>query len=80
MGCVIGVILLAAAQSHLQVRFFSPKAVKLALTGFGNSSKQDIRQALFRQFEIQDPHPDALDAIGVAISCGLREYAYAHRD
>lgn len=80
MGCVIGVVLLAAVQSHLPIRFFSPKTVKLALTGYGSSSKQDIRHALFRQFEIQDSHVDALDAIGVALACGLMEYAYAHRD
>ncbi len=72
VGAARGVVLLAAAQSHLAVREFSPATVKQAITGYGRAEKGQVQRMLQSLFRLRRPPTpdDAADAIAVAL-CGL---------
>jgi crossover junction endodeoxyribonuclease RuvC len=69
MGQVLGVSLLAAANAGRPVMEYSPREVKLAVTGFGSASKEQV-QYMVKQL-LQAVHidlaPDASDALAVAL-------------
>lgn len=68
-----GVILLAAAEKKLPVIEYNPRAVKMAMTGFGSASKIQMQSMIQRQFRLKDiPRPDdAADALAIAL-CHLQ--------
>lgn len=68
-----GVILLAAARSRLPIQEFTPQQVKIAATGYGNATKQQVQAMVQRILKLKSlPKPDdAADALGVAIACSL---------
>jgi crossover junction endodeoxyribonuclease RuvC len=69
VGHVRGIILLAAGQANLEVYEYSPKQVKLALTGYGGAEKHQMQKMVQRLFGIDHiPQPDdAADAVAIAL-------------
>ncbi|MFL5737378.1 MAG: crossover junction endodeoxyribonuclease RuvC [Actinomycetota bacterium] len=64
-----GVVLLAASQAGLPVEEYAPLEVKMAITGAGDASKEQVRSALERLHGL-GPVPrqaDAGDAVAVAL-------------
>jgi crossover junction endodeoxyribonuclease RuvC len=64
-----GAILLCAAQKNVPVVEYNPRAVKMAMTGFGSASKIQIQSMVQRHFALKDlPRPDdAADALAIAL-------------
>jgi crossover junction endodeoxyribonuclease RuvC len=64
-----GVILWVAAQSGIPVVEYNPRAVKMAMTGFGSASKIQIQSMVQKQFRLKAiPTPDdAADALAIAL-------------
>lgn len=69
-----GVIMLAAAQAGIPVEEYAPLEVKMAVTGVGNATKEDVRRSLGRVLRIEGvpDDPDAADAAAVAV-CHLHQ-------
>jgi crossover junction endodeoxyribonuclease RuvC len=69
VGQARGVVLLAAAQSHVPVREATPSEVKLAVTGYGAADKEQVGRMVAVLLELPEvPHPDdAADALAIAI-------------
>jgi crossover junction endodeoxyribonuclease RuvC len=69
-----GVVMLAAAQAAVPVYEYAPLEVKMAVTGSGNASKEQVRRGL--GLVIGAGHvprqPDAADAIAIAL-CHLQQ-------
>lgn len=69
MGQVLGVSMLAASNSALPVSEYAPREVKLAVTGSGSASKEQVQYMvgqLLGIFEADLPL-DASDALAVAL-------------
>jgi crossover junction endodeoxyribonuclease RuvC len=68
-----GVILLTAAQQSIPLIEYNPRAVKMAMTGFGSASKIQMQSMVQRQFRLKElPRPDdAADALAIAL-CHLQ--------
>jgi crossover junction endodeoxyribonuclease RuvC len=66
---VRGVVLLAAAQRGVPVHSYSPREVKLSVSGYGHADKQQMQQMVRAQLRLQElPQPaDASDALAVAL-------------
>jgi crossover junction endodeoxyribonuclease RuvC len=74
LGHARGVLLLAAAENNLPVVEYSPREVKLAATGYGGASKEQVQrmvQAVLALPEVPETH-DIADALALAI-------CHAHR-
>ena len=69
-----GVIMLAAAEADIPVEEYAPLEVKMAVTGVGDASKEDVRRSLSRILRIDGvpDEPDAADAAAVAV-CHLQQ-------
>ena len=52
LGELRGVARLCAAEHNLPVFFYPPRKVKLAITGYGNASKEDIIKFVKGEFNI----------------------------
>jgi len=74
LGHARGVLLLAAAESDLPVVEYSPREIKLAVTGYGGASKEQMQRMV--QAVLNMPKPpqthDVADALALAI-------CHAHR-
>ena len=64
-----GVILLTAAEQGLEIVEYNPRAVKMAMTGFGSASKIQMQSMLQQHFRLKElPRPDdAADALAIAL-------------
>jgi len=72
LGYLRGILYLLAAQNNLTISEFSPRQVKLSLTGYGGASKEQVARVVLRLFP-QMPVPkkdDVTDALAVTL-CGL---------
>src|ERR1051325_10505889 len=69
-----GVILLAAADAGIPVEEYAPLEVKMAVTGVGNATKEQLRRCLVRVLNTDGvpEEPDAADAVAVAV-CHLQQ-------
>ena len=69
MGHARGVICLAATQAGLPVRSYPSTQVKRILTGNGRAPKQQMQQAICREFGLAAPPepPDVADAMAIAL-------------
>lgn len=69
-----GAVLVAAAEAGLPVEEYAPLEVKMAVTGAGNASKEQVRKGLMLLLgpDAVPAEPDAADAIAVAL-CHLRQ-------
>ena len=72
VGQAQAVAMMAAAASGLSVSSFAPREVKLAVTGFGDSSKEQVQEMVILTLGADTPamELDASDALAVAI-CSL---------
>ena len=69
LGHARGVILLIAAQAHLEIAEYTPLEVKQAVVGYGRAEKMQVQQmvkVLLRLKELPTPD-DAADALAIAI-------------
>lgn len=68
-----GVAMLAAASLGIPVEEYTPTAVKLAITGDGAASKQQVSEMIVRRLGLSEaPRPaDVADALAVAL-CHLQ--------
>jgi len=75
LGHARGVVLLAAETRGLRVLEFSPREVKSAVGGRGNSTKQQVKYMVKAQLNIKDlpGSADVSDALAVALCCLYRE-------
>lgn len=75
VGQARGVILLALAQSGLDVAEYTPNEVKLAVAGYGSADKRQVQEMVRILLTLpQVPKPDdAADALAIAI-CHLHSY------
>ena len=66
---VRGVVLLAAAQSGVEVRSYSPREVKACVAGYGQADKRQMQLMVRAQLGMKElPEPsDAADALAVAL-------------
>lgn len=71
VGEARGVILLAARELKVPVFEFTPLEVKLAITGYGRASKQQVQKMIKALLGLKEiPRPDDVaDALAVAICC-----------
>jgi crossover junction endodeoxyribonuclease RuvC len=75
VGQARGVVLLAAALHHLEIREATPNEVKVATAGHGSSTKDQVQrmvQAILGMAELPKPD-DAADALAIAICVANRE-------
>lgn len=65
-----GVICVAAGQAGVPVRSFAPGAVKNAVVGHGQASKEQVQEMVARIFELRArPRPhDVADALALALT------------
>jgi crossover junction endodeoxyribonuclease RuvC len=77
IGEARAIALLAAAQAGLSVRTYAPAEIKLAVAGYGRSSKGQVAELVRVQLGLDAaPEPsDAADALAVAICHVLRTRA-----
>jgi crossover junction endodeoxyribonuclease RuvC len=73
VGRASGVAILAAVRAGLAVTEYTPSAVKLAVTGYGNAAKDQVQAMVARRLGLPSaPSPaDASDALAVAL-CHLQ--------
>lgn len=71
VGQARGVIVLAVGQNKLELQEPTPLQVKLALTSYGQASKQQVKQMVktILRLEVPPKSDDAADALAIAISC-----------
>jgi len=72
LGYLRGILYLLAAQYKLELFEFAPRQVKMALTGFGGASKEQVSTVILRLFpKMTTPKKeDVTDALAVTL-CGL---------
>lgn len=72
LGYLRGCLYLLAHKNSAQLHEFSPREVKLSVTGFGGASKEQVANVVLRLFpRIEAPKKlDVTDALAITI-CGL---------
>jgi crossover junction endodeoxyribonuclease RuvC len=70
-----GVILLEIARQNVVLREFNPNQIKLAVTGYGKSDKEQVINMVEKLVKLkpltkgQKRHDDEYDAIAIALTC-----------
>ena len=68
LGHARGVALASAANAGLRVFEYSPRTIKLSVTGYGNAAKADMQKMIRLILKIDGPiPPDAADALSAAL-------------
>ena len=64
-----GVILLAAAQRHIEIHEYTPLEVKKSITGYGKAVKKQVQEMTRRVLHLNEiPKPDdTADALAIAV-------------
>jgi crossover junction endodeoxyribonuclease RuvC len=75
LGFLRGILYLLADQYNLELREFAPREIKMAVTGFGGASKDQVANMVLRMFpklsEVKTiEKADVTDALAVSI-CGV---------
>jgi len=75
VASVRGVILFLAQSSGVQTREYTPLQIKIAVTGYGRSSKNQMVEMVKRLVPIKKEikHDDEYDAVAVGITCLAQE-------
>lgn len=66
LGELRGVARLAASEHAIPVFFYAPRKVKMAITGYGNASKEDIVSWIETEFKLSVKDDNEADAISIA--------------
>ena len=77
LGQAKGAVMIAAAQLEVEVYEYSARKIKLALTGNGNSSKQQVKFMVNNtlKIDLDDYKDDASDALATAL-CHEQQFRY----
>lgn len=77
VGQARGTVLLAGAESGLEIAEYTPAEVKQAITGYGSADKHQIQEMVQRLLDLpHPPHPDdAADGVAIAV-CHLQRTRY----
>lgn len=69
LGRAQGVAIAAALSRNLPITEYSPKKIKMSITGNGNASKEQVAAMLEQvlAFKYEDNYLDATDALGAAL-------------
>jgi crossover junction endodeoxyribonuclease RuvC len=69
LGRAQGVAIAAALSKNIPITEYSPKKIKMSITGNGNASKEQVAAMLQQllKFKHNDQHFDATDALGAAM-------------
>jgi len=69
LGRAQGVAMAAALSNGLPIFEYAPKKIKIAITGSGNASKEQVANILKLELKIKDmpKYMDATDALGAAV-------------
>ena len=69
LGRAQGVAIAAALSKNMPVNEYSPKKIKMSITGNGNASKEQVAAMLqnMLRFKNEDKYLDATDALGAAV-------------
>ncbi|RKE03518.1 crossover junction endodeoxyribonuclease RuvC [Marinifilum flexuosum] len=69
LGRAQGVAIAAALQRNIPIFEYAPRKIKLAITGTGTASKEQLAVILQRYFRMKDfpQNPDESDAIAIAL-------------
>ena len=65
-----GVIMMTLGKHNLSVQEFPPMQIKLAVTGYGHSAKNDVLRSVMHELNITSPPKpdDAADALAIALT------------
>ena len=65
-----GVILMTLGMHNLSIQEFPPMQIKLAVTGYGHSSKDEVLRSVMNELHITSPPrpDDAADALAIALT------------
>lgn len=66
LGELRGIARLCAAEREIPVFFYPPRKVKMAVTGFGNASKEDVVHWIENEFRVKVKDHNEADAISIA--------------
>lgn len=66
LGELRGVARLSAAEADIPVFFYPPARVKLAITGSGRASKEDVIRMISAEFKMTPKDDNEADAISIA--------------
>jgi len=66
LGEMRGIARLCAAERNLPVFFYAPRQVKMAITGYGNASKQDVIHWIETEFQVKVKDDNEADAVSIA--------------
>ena len=69
MGHARGAALVAAANNNVPVMEYSPREIKMAVTGYGNASKEQVKRMVCTQIQLESNSfgYDVFDALATAI-------------
>ena len=72
LGYLRGLLYLICSQHNITIHEFSPRLIKLSITGYGGASKQQVARVVLRLFPKMEPpkKDDVTDALAVTL-CGL---------
>ena len=65
-----GVIIMTLGKHHLPIQEFPPMQIKLAVTGYGHSDKDEVLKSVMHELSITSPPKpdDAADALAIALT------------
>ena len=65
-----GVILMTLGSHNLSIQEFPPMQIKLAVTGYGHSGKDDVLKSVMNELNLTSPPKpdDAADALAIALT------------
>ena len=65
-----GVIIMTLSKHNLSILEFPPMQIKLAVTGYGHSDKNEVLQSVMHELDINTPPKpdDAADALAIALT------------
>jgi crossover junction endodeoxyribonuclease RuvC len=71
LGYLRGLLLLLASKNSARVREFTPRTIKLSITGSGSASKEQVMRVIMVMFPrlIDIKRLDVTDAIAIALCC-----------
>ena len=65
-----GVIMMTLGKHNLSIQEFPPMQIKLAVTGYGHSNKEEVLQSVMNELNLSSPPKpdDAADALAIALT------------
>ena len=65
-----GVIIMTLGKHNISILEFAPMQIKLAVTGYGHSDKDDVLKSVMNELDITSPPKpdDAADALAIALT------------